>query len=70
MDPIDLLIICISAFVSVFIILTILAIFMHFIMRIFPVKYAESDSPLYAAISSTISSIFPGTRITSIEEKK
>jgi len=70
MDSINLLIICISAFASVFIILTILAIFMYFIMRIFPAKNEESNSPLYAAIISTFSAIFPGTIITSIEEKE
>ena len=68
----NLFMVCISSFISVFFVLTFLAIAMSLIMVIFPVKEkAPSDeTPIYAAINSTYSRLYPGTKISKIEEIK
>ena len=72
MMEINLFMICISSFVGVFFVLTFLAISMRLIIIIFPEKKVvlPDDEPLYAAISSTYTQRFPGTRISKIEEIK
>jgi hypothetical protein len=71
-----LLWICVSSFTGVFAILTFLAITMHVITLIFPgkkiiAKAAGSDEAVvYAAISSTYASLYPGTKVSKIEEIK
>jgi len=70
---INLFMVCISSFVGVFFVLIFLAIAMSLIMVMFPVKEeATSDDtpPVYAAISSTYSRLYPGTKISKIEEIK
>ena len=62
--------VCISAFVAVFILLSILAFTMRLILAVFPEKMVESNVALIAAISTTYNSIYPGTKITKIEEDK
>jgi len=66
----SLLTICVSAFIAVFILLSILALTMRLILAIFPEKMMESNATLIAAISTTYNSIYPGTKITKIEEDK
>ena len=66
----DLLSVCISAFIVVFIILTVLALFMRFMIILFPDKSADADQAVFAAIATTFSRIYPGTKITKIEELK
>jgi len=66
----SLLIICVSAFLSVFLLLFILAIVMHLIVIIFPEKASVINPVVIAAVSSTMSSIFPNSKITKIEEIK
>lgn len=66
----DLLIICGIAFLIVFIILAFLAFLMRLTMLVFPQKAVEMDSAVIAAIAATIHSVFPGTKITKLEEKK
>ncbi len=70
MGSLDLLVICVSAFVVVFLILTLLALVMRLIMAVFPEKVVKADSAYLAAIASVISTIYPGTRITKVEEIK
>jgi hypothetical protein len=70
MGPSNLLIICASAFVGVFLLLTFLALVMRVIILLFPQKSAGGDAALMAAVVSAVSTAFPGTRITNIEEKK
>ena len=67
---VNLFMVCISSFVGVFFVLTFLAVAMHLIVRIFPEKEdaAPDDKPLYAAISSSYARLYPGTRISKIEE--
>jgi hypothetical protein len=43
---------------------------MRIIMLIFPQKVAELDSAVIAAVAATVQTVFPGTKITKLEEKK
>ena len=70
MNTPDLLFMCLSAFVAVFILLTALAVIMRLILRIFPAKAADTDPAILAAIASTMNSVYPNTQITKIEEVK
>ncbi|OGL47641.1 MAG: hypothetical protein A2161_19895 [Candidatus Schekmanbacteria bacterium RBG_13_48_7] len=62
--------ICISAFIGVFVLLTFLAIVMRIIIVLFPEKEKGTDAAVIAALTTTMQSIFPGTKITKIEETK
>lgn len=70
MEVTNLLTICISSFIAVFIVLTFLAISMRVIILVFPARQKEEDSAVIAAITSTISNLYPKTKITKIEEQK
>lgn len=70
METTELYMICGIAFLVVFIILTLLAFLMRIIMLIFPQKVAELDSAVIAAVAATVQTVFPGTKITKLEEKK
>jgi hypothetical protein len=66
----ELLQICGIAFLMVFVILTVLASVMRLIIVIFPEKLAETDAATIAGITAAVQTVFPGTKVTSIEEKK
>lgn len=72
----SLLAISLSAFVAVFILLGVLAAVMKITEAIFPappepeVSTEESDPAPIAAIASAMQAIYPGTKITKIEEIK
>ena len=66
----DLFSVCISAFIVVFIILTVLALFMRLIIVLFPDKSPDDDQAVFAAIVSIFNRVYPGTKITKIEEVK
>ncbi len=66
----ELLLICLSAIVVVFILLALLALVMRLIMAVFPEKILASDSAYVAAIASVISTMYPGTKISKVEEIK
>jgi len=70
MDGMDLLFVCGSAFLAVFVILSLLALVMRIIIVIFPYRETSSDAAVYAAISTVISSIYKGMKISKIEEIK
>ena len=70
MDIQHLFFICIAAFISVFFVLSIIAIFMRVILIIFPESGKSNDTALYAAIGATVNNLFPGTKISKIEEQK
>jgi hypothetical protein len=70
MEASQLLLICVSAFIAVFVVLSLLAIIMHIIIILFPEKGIGGDAALLAAITTTISKQYPGTKITKIEERK
>jgi len=66
----ELLSVCISAFIVVFIILTALALFMRLIIILFPDKSEDDDKAVFAAIASVINRVYPGKKITKIKEVK
>jgi len=70
MESLGLLTICISAFISVFVLLSILALAMRLILVVFPVRAAETDAVVIAAITAAAGRVFPGTSVKSIEEEK
>ena len=70
MEVHDLLTICLLAFFWVFLILTVLAIIMRAMTRLFPFRETTVDLPLYSSISATVPQILPGMKVTKIEEVK
>ncbi|MCK4301812.1 MAG: hypothetical protein KAW91_03510 [candidate division Zixibacteria bacterium] len=70
MESLDLLLICVSAFVAVFCLLAVLALVMRIIIFVFPQKEAAADAAMIAAIALTVSALYPGTSITKVEEIK
>ncbi len=65
----DLVTVCVAALIAVFALLISLAAGMRLIMWLFPEK-GEDESEIYAAIAATYRSVYPGTRITKIEESQ
>ncbi len=70
MEPTSLLLLCSTAFVSVFVLLAFLAVAMHLITVFFPERRAAVDAVVSAAIATTVASIIPGARVTRIEEER
>jgi len=70
MQSVELVVICGVAFLMVFVILVLLALMMRLIILIFPEKKAVSDAALIAAISAAVQTVFPGTKLTKVEERK
>lgn len=70
MENFNLLSICGSAFLAVYLILIVLALLMRLIILAFPADRARDESSIFAAIFSTYAHIFPATKVTKIEELK
>lgn len=70
MPSADLVVICLVAFLVVFVILAFLALMMRVIMSVFPEKKMESEAAIIAAIAAVTQTVFPGTQITHVEERK
>jgi hypothetical protein len=70
MESPTILSICFSVITTVFIILGGLAVSIKIVTQLFPFKEAKEDSAIYAAIASSYSIIYPGTKITKIKEIK
>lgn len=70
MNSPDLLSICISAFIAVFVLLSVLAVLMRMTSWIFAHKAVTTDAAVLAAVASAINTIYPGTIITKVEEVK
>jgi len=70
MPTYDLLTVCGIAFLYVFAILVFLALIMRLIILIFPEKKALTDTAVVAALAAVVSRVFPGKKITKIEEQK
>ena len=70
MESNELLMICAVAFLMVFVILTFLALTMRLIILVFPEKVAQTEAAMVAAVTAAVQSIFPGTKVTKIEEQK
>lgn len=69
METPTLITICLTSFIAVLILLSLLALIMRGITLIFPAK-EDDDSAVIAAITSTYQTNFPGTRIIKIGEQK
>lgn len=70
MGSFELLYICLAALLWVFTILVFLAAVMSVIMKVFPKKDIGPDASVIAALSAAMHTLFPGSKITQIEEKK
>ena len=70
MQSVELVVICGVAFLMVFVILAILALMMRLIIIIFPKKIAVSDPAMVAAVAAAVQAVFPGTKLTDVEEMK
>jgi len=70
MQSLDLLPICITAFLAVFVLLTVLAVVMRIIELIFAHKETTADAAMLAAVTAAVRAVYPGTIITKVEEVK
>jgi Na+/H+-dicarboxylate symporter len=60
---------CVSALVAVFVLLGVLAAVMKVILLIFPEQVKRrADPALLAAVASSVEAAHPGMRVTKIEE--
>jgi len=70
MGSLNLMVVCASAFVAVFLLLSVLALVMKLIIVVFPQRMAGTDTAVVAALATVVSSVYPNTNITKIEEIK
>ncbi len=70
MNPPDLLVICTSAFVAVFLLLSFLAVVMRGLMAVYPEREVVGgmDPATLAAVTAAATFAFPGTKVTNVEE--
>ncbi len=66
----ELFTICISAFLAVFVLLAVLALVMRIIIVVFPSRKIGSDAAMVAAVTTVMQSVYPGTKVTKVEEIK
>ncbi len=65
----NLLMICVAAFCSVFVLLAFLALVMKILINVFPEKVKEElDAAMMAAVSASLSALYPETKITKVEQ--
>ena len=69
MQATDLFSACLIALVSVFTLLGSLAVIFELITILFPARKRRIEPVLIAAISTTVASVYPGARVTRIEEE-
>ena len=60
--------VCLTAFIAVIVLLSALAGVIHLISRLFPDVRHGVDAPLVAAIEGAVTAVYPGARVTRIEE--
>jgi len=70
MQPPELVYVCISAFLAVFILLAVLAVIMRLIQVAWPARSGDGDAAVIAAVTSVMQNLYPGTKITKVEEIK
>ena len=69
MGPPNLLMICVSSFAAVFLLLALLALVMKILTNVFPEKVKDKlDAAMLAAISASMSVVYPRTKITKVEQ--
>ena len=66
----ELWLICVTAFGAVALLLAILAGLMRLILMAFPPKEKTTDAMMLAAVASVVTAVYPGARITRVEEIK
>jgi hypothetical protein len=66
----DIFIVCVSAFIAVFVLLTVLALVMRALIAVFPQLTGGSDVAVLAAVSAAAAAAYPGARISKIEEQR
>lgn len=54
----------------VFIILALLALSMRVIILVFPEKKGKIDHSMIAAVTTAVQALFPGAKVTKVEEEK
>jgi len=65
----NLLMICVAAFSAVFLLLAFLALVMKILTNVFPEKVTDKlDAAMLAAISASMSVVYPQTKITKVEQ--
>jgi hypothetical protein len=62
--------VCVSAFLAVFVLLSFLALAMRGLIAIFPEKTATTDPALLAAVAAAVSAVYPGSKIARIEDER
>ena len=70
MESANLLLICASAFAAVFLLLAVLWLLMRLITAVFPQQAMVADAAYVAAITAAVASLYPGTQVTKVEERK
>jgi len=70
MESPDLLVMCASAFAAVFLLLAVLAFAMRLILVFFPARSTEADAAVLAAVHVAVSTFYPGSKATNIQEIK
>jgi Na+/H+-dicarboxylate symporter len=69
MGEANLLMICVAAFCAVFLLLAFLALLMKILINVFPEKVKdELDAAMLAAVSASLSVVYPQTKITKVEQ--
>jgi hypothetical protein len=66
----DILTVCASAFIAVFILLALLSLVMRALIAVFPQLTSSSDVAVLAAVSAAVAAAYPGVRISKIEEQR
>jgi hypothetical protein len=66
----DILLVCVTAFIAVFILLTILALVMRALIAVFPERISDSDPAMLAAVAAVVSAAYPGAKISKIQEQR
>jgi hypothetical protein len=65
----NLLLVCVSAFLAVFVVLSFLAVAMRVLILVAPERVGGgADAAVVAAVASAVSATYPGTVVTRIEE--
>jgi len=70
LDQHSLIAVCSIAFVSVFVLLGFLALAMHAITLAFPERRRGADQAVVSAIATSVAMLYPGARVTRIEEER
>jgi hypothetical protein len=65
----NLWVVCGTAFLAVFVVLVVLAGIIRLMSVVFPAARGRDDAVIAAAISAAVVAVYPGARVTRIEEE-